>query len=44
LYCLVFHLVGIGELDPDVVETPFSEIQQLIRSHGEDTPAEDFLP
>jgi hypothetical protein len=41
---LVSRLVGIGDIDPDEDETLFSEIQRLIRSHGEDAPAEDFLP
>ena len=41
---LVSHLVGIGDIDPDEDETLFSEIQRLIRSHGENAPAEDFLP
>ena len=41
---LVAELVGIGDIDADEDETLFSEIQRLIRSHGEDAPAEQLLP
>lgn len=41
---LVAELVGTGEIDADEDDTLFSEIQRLIRSHGENTPAEQLLP
>lgn len=40
----VAELVGEGEIDPDDDDTLLAEIDNLIRKHGEDEPAEDFLP
>ena len=41
---LVANLVGAGAIDPDDDETLLGEITRLIRKHGQDAPAEEFLP
>jgi hypothetical protein len=41
---LVAHLVGMGEIDPDDDDVLPTEIERLIAHHGENEPAEDFLP
>ena len=40
---LVARLVGEGAIDPDDDDTLQEEIDALIRLHGADTPAEQFL-
>ena len=41
---LVAELVGAGEIDPDEDDTLVDEIRQLIDLHGDEAPAEEFLP
>ena len=40
---LLARLIGRGDLDDDEAQTVLGELQDLIRRHGEDVPAEDFL-
>jgi hypothetical protein len=40
---LLANLIGRGELDDDEAQTILGELQDLIRRHGEDALAEDFL-
>lgn len=41
---LVANLVGSGAIDADDDDTLPTELARLIRTHGEDAPAEEFLP
>jgi hypothetical protein len=40
---LLARLIGRGDLDDDEAQTVLSELQDLIRRHGEEALAEDFL-
>ena len=41
---LLAELEGVGDFTSDEEQALIAEIQRLIRKHGEDAPAEDFLP
>ncbi|UCE89457.1 MAG: hypothetical protein JSW10_01030, partial [Pseudomonadota bacterium] len=41
---LVANLVGVGAIDADDDDTLLGEIMRLIRKHGQNAPAEEFLP
>jgi len=40
---LLANLVGRGELDDDEAQTTLAELQALMRQHGADAMAEEFL-